>query len=83
MIPFILRLKKDGEVALLADSGADVSGWLPGVHTVECSLPISSLENGEYSLEVAITADDTPEIYLATTAEKNGRYYKIGSFSKI
>ena len=82
-VPFVLRLTKGGEEVLKLDTGATVCTWLPGVHTVECTVPTAALGTGEYAVEVGISAEGVPEIFLATTAPKNGRFYRIGTLKKI
>ena len=82
-IPFVVRLVNDGKEVLKFDTGADITTWLPGKHLVKCTVPTAGLESGEYSVEIAITGEDTPEIYLATDAEKNGRFYKLGGVKLV
>ena len=82
-IPFVIRLTKNGKETVKVDTGADITTWLPGKHTVEFTVPTAGLESGEYSVEIAITGDDTPEIYLATDAEKRGRFYKLATVNIV
>ena len=82
-IPFVLRLTSGEKEVLKLDTGATVGAWLPGVHTVECTVPTHGLAQGKYAVEVAITADGMPEIFFATNAPKNGRFYRIGMLEKL
>ena len=90
-LPLVARLKKGENVSYITFD-ADLRKWLPGEHTASAAIQTAPLNDyGVYSVEIAVMKDrdlsaadtTTPFIYLATDAERNGAFYKIGEVEII
>lgn len=80
-LPVVLRLTGIGRTVEFAQT-CSVRNWLPGAHTetLRASLP-GDLAEGEYDIEIGIISPHADVVYLATNAERNGGFYKIGHIS--
>lgn len=78
-IPVMLRLRSDAYEKSFP-TGIDVMEWMPGEkqYRLELTLP-EELPAGSYALELGIVGEATPMIYLCTDAERNGRFYRLGT----
>ena len=78
--PLYIRLKGEKEYEIKTQ--IDVTKWLPGKNAERfvISLP-ESIEKGEYDIEIGIYGTNYPMVYFATTAEKDGKFYKTGKIS--
>lgn len=77
-MPLIVRLKK-GEAVHDFVQTADITKWLPGKHTelLTAVLP-EDIASGEYDLEIGIKSIHSDIVYLATNAERDEGFYKVG-----
>lgn len=75
--PLVLRLSS-GDKNYDYPTDADVKTWLPGKHKIATKIAKrSGMDNGPYQLLLSIGSDEGEAIYLATDAERIGRFYKI------
>lgn len=80
-IPFVVRLSR-GDECYEFPFDADVREWLPGVHTATAALDFGEKElHGEYNVTVGFADDSGREIFLATDAEKVGKFYKVATIT--
>ena len=80
-IPFVVRLSRDGECYEFPFN-SDVREWLPGAHTATATLDFGEKKLlGEYNVTVGFVDDLGREIFLATNAEKVGKFYKIATIT--
>ena len=77
-LPVMLRLSGESGVYEFGQA-CDIRKWLPGKHTemLRIELPENAV-SGEYDLEIGILSPHADSVYLATNAERDGEYYKIG-----
>ena len=80
-IPFVVRLSRGGEYYDFPVD-ADVREWLPGAHTATATLDFGEKKLfGEYDVTVGFADRAGREIFLATNAEKSGKFYKIATIT--
>ncbi|MBR2432314.1 MAG: DUF4832 domain-containing protein, partial [Clostridia bacterium] len=81
-MPLVLRLRC-GECIADFPQSTDITAWLPGKKTeqLEINLSGANLLSGEYELEIGILSEHADVVYLATTAERDGGFYKVGSIT--
>jgi hypothetical protein len=75
----VLRLRK-GDKTVDFEQTCDVRKWMPGEHSevLGANLP-EGIEKGEYNIEIGLVSPHTDVVYLATNAERDGGFYKLGS----
>lgn len=80
-VPLVLRLKNENYSVKL-DTGADITSWFPGKHTVSVTLSIpEDIPRGKYSAALAITGEGYPDVYFASDAESDGCYFKVAELT--
>ena len=78
-IPLYIRLKGDKEYIFETD--VDIRKWLPGKYAenVNISIP-DDIESGGYEIEISVYNDIVNNVFFATDAEFDGKWYKLGLF---
>ncbi len=76
--PFYVKLK--GEKESVFETEIDMTKILPGktAKRISVSLP-EDLPSGSYDIEIGIYGQNYPMVYLATDAQRDGQFYKVGA----
>jgi len=77
----VLRLVGEGGIYGFVQS-CDVRNWLPGKHMAQlrAELP-EGIPAGKYDIEIGLVSPHADVVYLATNAERDGAFYKIGEIT--
>lgn len=82
-IPLKVRLSGEKEAHVFV-TDVDIRTWLPGTHQNRFSISLpADIAPGTYTLEIGITNDLVPLLYLCTDAVRNGSFYKIGQLQMV
>lgn len=77
-IPLFVRLKND-TTEYEFKTAADIREWMPGKHDVTLTLPLpETVKEGPYDIAVSIYSDLVKNVYFATDAPFDGRFYTVG-----
>ena len=77
-IPLYIKLKGKNEYVF--ETEVDIKKWMPGKYSenIVISLP-KNIESDNYSIEVSIFDDIVKNVFFATDADFDGRWYGVGS----
>jgi len=82
-LPVVLRIVGN-EMIYDFEQSCDITRWLPGAYTENLSMKLPcDIEGGEYDVEFGILSPHADAVYLATNAERDGAFYKIGTIKII
>lgn len=81
-MPLSIRFVSKNYMFETYENKVNIKEWLPGKHTVQlrAALP-EDMAAGDYDIEIGIISEHAPVVYLATNAERDGAYYKLGKIS--
>ena len=80
-LPVVLRLVGNDTVKEYPQT-CDIRKWMPGKHTESLRIELSSdILADEYELELGIISPHSDVVYLATNAERDGEFYKVGKLT--
>lgn len=81
-MPLAVRFVSKDYIFETYENKTDVKRWLPGKHTVPLrALLPKDMKPGEYDIEIALISPHAPVVYLATNAERDDGYYKLGKIT--
>lgn len=82
-IPLKIRLINTDN-SYVFDTNIDIREWMPGktVNNMSILLP-KDIKTGKYDIEIGLCGEDTPMIYLCTSAVRNGKYYRVGKLEIV
>lgn len=78
-LPLTLTLRS-GDMARTFTTDADITRWLPGLSEETFDIPLpADLPDGDYAIELSITAPQYPPIYWCTDAPRDENRYRVGN----
>jgi len=77
-VPFVVRFWNE-KASFEMSTGVDIRNWLPGKHTCTVGVTVpQNIPSGKYHVEIGMYDQNVDMIYLATDAERNGKFYRVG-----
>lgn len=77
-LPVVIRLVNANKIYEFAQP-CDIRKWMPGTHTEEFTVALpKDMPSGDYALEFGIRSPHSDVVYLATSAPRDGGFYKVG-----